>query len=195
MKLDFSKYNNVDILDRICEVYGFQQKNQLANHYDIAASSLSNRYRRGPLSYDFAVFCSLETGASISWLITGEGPKFTGEPIQNLTPDTYSIPYFTLSDGELNEVSEMPISNYLFSKPYSDLVCVKHDQKTAFVERGASLSDGQWIIAIDDSHSIRDLALLPGKKIHVTGGKISFECSKEDITLFGRITGTLTEAS
>lgn len=72
-----SSFNNEDLLNRICEVYGFSQKIQLANHFDIAASSLQNRYKRGNMSYDFAVHCALETGASIAWLMTGEGQSST----------------------------------------------------------------------------------------------------------------------
>lgn len=39
MRIDSLGWNNVDVLDRICEAYGFSQKIQLANHFDIASSS------------------------------------------------------------------------------------------------------------------------------------------------------------
>lgn len=76
MRIDSLGWNNVDVLDRICEAYGFSQKIQLANHFNIASSSLSNRYTRGAISYDFAAHCSLETGANLRWLLTGEGEAF-----------------------------------------------------------------------------------------------------------------------
>lgn len=57
-----SQVNNEELLDRICQVYGFTQKIQLARHFNIAASSLQNRYARGTISYDFAVQCALDTG-------------------------------------------------------------------------------------------------------------------------------------
>ncbi|MCP6385324.1 helix-turn-helix domain containing protein, partial [Klebsiella pneumoniae] len=50
-----TQVNNDELLDRICQVYGFTQKIQLARHFNIAASSLQNRYTRGTVSYDFAV--------------------------------------------------------------------------------------------------------------------------------------------
>ncbi|MCL7672319.1 helix-turn-helix domain containing protein, partial [Enterobacter cloacae complex sp. OE43NF] len=54
-----SGISNEHVLDRICDVYGFAQKIQLARHFNIAASSLQNRYTRGSISYDFIVHCAL----------------------------------------------------------------------------------------------------------------------------------------
>lgn len=193
MKIDLSKVDNVKVLDRICEVYGFSQKIQLANHYDIAASSLSNRYRRGPLSYDFAVFCALETGANINWLMTGEGPKFTGEPVQNLPSETLSVPYFSLVDGELHETSTLPISTFLFGKPFMEPMCITLDQQTYFIERAEPLSDGLWLINVEGAVSIRELTVLPGKKLHVAGGKVPFECGVDEIKKIGKVIGKYSE--
>lgn len=195
MKIDLSEVDNVKVLDRICEVYGFTQKIQLANHFDIAASSLSNRYRRGPLSYDFAVYCALDTGASISWLMTGEGPKFSGEPIQNLTPDTLAVPFYTLLDGEIHNTSTFPVSPMLFGKPLTDPMCITLDNQTYFIERSAQLSDGLWLIDVDGAVSIRELTVLPGKRLHVAGGNVPFECSVEDITKVGKVIGKYSEVN
>lgn len=195
MKIDLSKVDNVKVLDRICEVYGFTQKIQLANHFDIAASSLSNRYRRGPLSYDFAVYCALDTGASINWLITGEGPKFSGEPIHNLTPDTLAVPYFTLLDGEIHNTSTLPVSPMLFGKPLTEPMCITLDNQTYFIERSAPLSDGLWLIDIEGAVSIRELTVLPGKRLHVAGGKVPFECGVEEITKVGKVIGKYSEVN
>ncbi|STQ42846.1 Bacteriophage CI repressor helix-turn-helix domain [Ewingella americana] len=39
--------DSAPVLDRVIEAYGFTQKMQLAEHLDMAASSLSSRYKRG----------------------------------------------------------------------------------------------------------------------------------------------------
>ena len=72
-----SQVNNEELLDRICQVYGFTQKIQLARHFNIAARSLQNRYARGTISDDFAVQCVLDTGASLRWLMTGQCAQFS----------------------------------------------------------------------------------------------------------------------
>lgn len=60
MRIEGLGLNNEEVLDRICEAYGFSQKIQLAEHFEIASSSLANRYSRDSISYDFIVHCALK---------------------------------------------------------------------------------------------------------------------------------------
>lgn len=187
-----SNFNNEELLNRICEVYGFTQKIQLANHFKIAASSLQNRYTRGNISYDFAVHCSLETGANLKWLMTGEGNK-------NLSPNeegsAIELELFTLSEGSMAKVSILNIDHELFGKPFKSAICVRSEGKSYIVEQEASLSDGLWIVDIEGSISLRELTVLPGKKLHVAGGKITFECGIDEIKLLGRVIGVYSEVN
>ncbi|MBP2850552.1 phage repressor protein CI [Dickeya oryzae] len=193
MKIDFSEQDNVKILDRICETYGFSQKVQLANHYNIAASSLSNRYRRGPISYDFAVYCALETGASIHWLITGEGPKFSGDPIIAPSKNTISIPNFTIIEGRLSEMEALSVSPFIFKKKITAPMSLEYDGHIYFIDRTHPLSDGSWLVDIEGAISIRDLTVLPAKRLHVAGGKVPFECGVDEIKTLGRVVGVYSE--
>ena len=168
-----SQVNNEELLDRICQVYGFTQKIQLARHFNIAASSLQNRYARGTISYDFAVQCALDTGASLRWLMTGQGSQFEGQPAPG---DPVSVVSFTLSDGRLEENTTLSIDSHFFSKQLTRGIAVRAEGKLHFVEKDASLTDGLWLVEIEGTTSIRELTLLPGKKLHVAGGKIPFEC-------------------
>lgn len=154
-----SQVNNEELLDRICQVYGFTQKIQLARHFNIAASSLQNRYARGTISYDFAVQCALDTGASLRWLMTGQGAQFAGNPAGR----SVSVSTFTLSDGRLEENSILSIDSAFFSKPLARGIAVRTEGKLHFIEKEASLTDGLWLVEIEGTASIRDLTLLPGK--------------------------------
>lgn len=190
MRIDSLGWNNVNVLDRICEAYGFSQKIQLANHFDIATSSLSNRYTRGAISYDFASHCALETGASLRWILTGEGTPFAATSGQEKAK---SIPLFTLSEEILKCEGVLAISDNFFSRPLADALAVKLDGKLFFIDKKASLSDGLWMVDIEGGISIRELTKLPGRKLHVTGGKVPFECSIDDIKPLGRVIGTYFE--
>ncbi|WP_338417321.1 helix-turn-helix domain-containing protein, partial [Enterobacter ludwigii] len=94
----------------------------LARHLNIAASSLQNRYARGTISYDFAVQCALDTGASLRWLMTGQGAQFEGNPAPG---DPVAVVTFTLSDGQLEENSTLSIDSHLFSKPLTRGIAVR----------------------------------------------------------------------
>lgn len=186
MKIDSLGWSNVDVLDRICEAYGFSQKIQLANHFDIASSSLSNRYTRGAISYDFAAHCALETGANLRWLLTGEGRKFENEkPAEGTT--NLSIQLFTISEGQLDDQGWITIDKTFFPDAISDPYIVEADGRFHFMESKNSLSDGTYLIDVDGSKSIRELTILPGQKLHVSGGKIAFECSISDIKIHNRV--------
>lgn len=192
MRIDSLGWSNVDVLDRICDAYGFSQKTQLANHFDIASSSLSNRYTRGAISYDFAAHCALETGANLRWLLTGEGQPFTStSPVEN----TKSIELFTLSEEILKSDGSLTIDAQFFIKPIDDAIAVRAEGKLHFIDKQASLSDGLWLVDIEDGISIRELTKLPGRKLHVTGGKVPFECGIDDIKALGRVVGVYSEVN
>ena len=185
-----SNFNNEELLNRICEVYGFSQKIQLANHFDIAASSLQNRYKRGNMSYDFAVHCALETGANIRWLLTGEGERFEQSPT-----NSKKIEMFTLSEGMLKNDDILNIEGHFFSKPLVNGTAVRAEGKLYFIDKSASLSDGLWLVDIEGAISIRELTKLPGRRLHVAGGKVPFECSIDDIQTKGRVVGIYSDVN
>lgn len=188
--------SNEDVLNRICQAYGFSQKIQLARHFNIAASSLQNRYTRGSISYDFIVHCSLETGAETRWLLTGEGQSSKcGFDASNAQNACTALKLFTLSEGKLSEDGSMNIDHKLFGKALTQPICVRSDGKTHIVENDASLSDGTWLVDIEGSISIRDLTLLPARKLHVAGGKVPFQCGIDEIKTLGRVVGIYTEVN
>ncbi|MGR7152912.1 phage repressor protein CI [Klebsiella aerogenes] len=192
MRIDSLGWSNVDVLDRICEAYGFTQKIQLANHFDIASSSLSNRYTRGAISYDFAAHCALETGANLRWLLTGEGEAFVNNRDSS---DAKRIEAFTLSEEILKSDKQLSIDAQFFTKPLTDGMAIRSEGKIYFVDKQASLSDGLWLVDIEGAISIRELTKLPGRKLHVAGGKVPFECGIDDIKALGRVVGVYSEVN
>lgn len=192
MRIDSLGWSNVEVLDRVCKAYGFSQKTQLANHFDIASSSLSNRYTRGAISYDFAAHCALETGANLRWLLTGEGQQFD----ESTSPkESQKLDVFTLSEETLKNDGTLSINGQFFSKPLSNGIAVRFDGELHFIDKSASLSDGLWLVDIEGAISVRELTKLPGRKLHVAGGKVPFECGLDDIQTLGRVVGVYSEVN
>jgi len=187
-----ANFNNEALLNRICEVYGFTQKIQLANHFKIAASSLQNRYTRGNMSYDFAVHCALETGVSLKWLMTGEGEKNISS---HDAPTSTKLPLFELSEGELTSIGILSFDCQFFNRQPKKGSCVKSDNSTYVIEQESSMSDGLWLVDIEGAISLRELTVLPGKRLHVAGGKVPFECGINEIKLIGRAIGVYSEVN
>lgn len=191
MRIEDLGLNNEEVLNRICEAYGFSQKIQLARHFEIASSSLANRYSRDSISYDFIVHCALETGADLAWLLTGKGVSTPG----NTKSDIQNIEKFTLSEESLVGAGDLSIAGKFFSKPLTRPIAVYADGKLHFIERDASLSDGEWLVDMEGAISIRQLTKLPGRKLHVAGGKVPFECEVDEIKTLGRVVGVYSEVN
>ncbi|MBT0719442.1 phage repressor protein CI [Rosenbergiella epipactidis] len=186
-----SQISAEEVLDRICQTYGFTQKIQLANHFDIAASTLQNRYSRGNVSYDFAAFCSLETGVNIQWLLTGQGLQFQNEASNS----SHHLELFTLSEGRITKNGIFSVGTEFFPKPLKSAICLKTENKSYIVEKDAPIADGTWVVDVDGAVSIRELTVLPGRKVHVAGGKVPFECGIEQIKTIGRVVGVYNEVN
>lgn len=190
--MDFeSQISNEEVLDRICQVYGFTQKIQLANHFNIAASTLQNRYTRGNVSYDFAAFCALETGINIQWILTGKGAKKSEESFNT----NYALQKFTLSEGRLTESGFLSIDPNFFEKTLKSAICIRSESKSYITEKDAPLADGLWIVDVEGAISLRELTVLPGKRLHVAGGKVPFECGIDEIKTIGRVVGVYSEVN
>lgn len=64
-----------DVLERMLSAYGFSMQKELAEHLGIAKSNVAGWMQRGQVPGNAIVQCALDTGAEISWLVTGELEK------------------------------------------------------------------------------------------------------------------------
>ncbi|WP_369410925.1 Repressor protein CI [Candidatus Pantoea multigeneris] len=72
---------------------------------------------------------------------------------------------------------------------------MKSDNSTYVIEQESSLSDGLWLVDIEGALSLKKITVLPGKKSHVSGGKVPFECGIDDIKIIGRVVGVYSEVN
>ena len=67
------------VINRILDAYKLKTIKSLADKWNITASVIGSRIQRNTFPSDFVIRCSLETGANLLWLCTGEGdPKIDG---------------------------------------------------------------------------------------------------------------------
>lgn len=106
-----------------------------------------------------------------------------------------SIESFTLSEEILKSDGSITVDAHFFTKPLTDAMAIRAEGKLHFIDKQASLSDGLWLVDIEGGISIRELTKLPGRKLHVTGGKVPFECGIDDIKTLGRVVGVYSEVN
>lgn len=181
-----------DVLDRVIEAYGFTSKLQLADHFEMASSSLSARFKRGVFPADMVVRCVAETGASLEWLSTGHGKKFDDEEL-----DIMKFPRKKLVDGQLYD-SGYVMFDKVFFKPGTPLpidpICLQ-DEKAQYIldKKFAEVFDGEWLVNIEGKSSVRTLTRIPVKKVRVSGVGMAFDCSIDDIDVIGRVVLAISE--
>ncbi|VAL31587.1 repressor protein from bacteriophage origin [Enterobacter hormaechei] len=179
-----------DVLDRVVDAYGFTSKLQLADHFDMASSSLSARFKRGIFPADMVVRCVAETGASLEWLATGLGRKFDDEEL-----DILKMPRRKIVDGLIYEAGMYMLDKISFLPgvplPTSP-VCVLEGNNQFIVDTSfTEVYDDQWLVEIEGKTSIRTLTRIPIKKVRVSGVGMAFDCGIDDITVIGRVVLTI----
>lgn len=186
--------DSTPVLNRVIEAYGFTQKLQLAEHLDMAASSLSSRYKRGVFPADIVVKCIAETGANLEWLATGVGKKFENDEL-----DILKMPRKKLVDGQLFDSGYAMFDKIFFraGTPLpSNPICIQ-DEKAQYIldQQFAEVFDGEWLVNIEGKASIRTLTRIPIKKVRVSGVGMAFDCALEDIDVLGRVVLVISEGN
>ncbi|ELY4329831.1 phage repressor protein CI [Enterobacter kobei] len=179
-----------DVLDRVVDAYGFTSKLQLADHFDMASSSLSARFKRGIFPADMVVRCVAETGASLEWLATGQGRKFDDDEL-----DILKMPRRKIVDGLIYDAGMYMLDKVSFLPgvplPTSP-ICVLEGNTQFIVDTSfTEVYDDQWLVEIEGKTSIRTLTRIPIKKVRVSGVGMAFDCGIDDITVIGRVVLTI----
>lgn len=185
LQIEFSK-GGADVLNRVIQAYGFTTKLALADHLDIASSSLANRYKRDFFPSDIVVRCMAETGVTLEWLATGKGRKFNDEEL-----DIMKMPRQKIVDGKLYDAGILMLDKVTFLPgkplPLNPLCVIDNSQQYIIDQQFTEVYDDDWLVEIEGKNSIRTLTRIPVKKVRVSGVGMAFDCGIDDITVIGRV--------
>ncbi|MDL5600507.1 helix-turn-helix transcriptional regulator [Bacillus subtilis] len=78
-------------MDRLHEVFGVKNDNQLGDALQVNRSTLGNWRSRDSVPYTICVDLALERGVSLDWLLTGEGAMYR-ENIGNAPAESADSP-------------------------------------------------------------------------------------------------------
>ncbi|NJD00751.1 phage repressor protein CI [Candidatus Erwinia dacicola] len=180
------------VLDRVIEAYGFSTKLALADHLGIASSSLANRYKRDFFPADVVVRCMAETGATLEWLVTGQGLKHSDGEL-----DVMSFPRYKIVDGQLLDDGIFMLDKNAFlpgkALPKEPISVLEGSTHYIIDKDFGEIYDNSWLIEIEGKTSVRVLTRIPVKKVRVSGvgPGASFDCSLDEINIIGRVALTI----
>jgi len=177
------------VLRRIMDAYGFTLQKELCELLGISSGTVSTWVRRGYFPGDVVVACALDTGVSLSWLATGkERSKIEHE----VCFEKKIIPKKNLTSGILEDAGEWICDLSFVNTTFIDPVFINNSLGAWIVDVGITgISNGRWILGIDDKFDCYDVTLLPRKKISVISNGESFNCGADEVVTAGKVIITL----
>lgn len=178
------------VLRRILDAYGFTMQKQLCDLLDISSGTVSTWIRRNYFPGDVVVTCALDTGVSLQWLATGKRAKLSERVKENVGT---VIPRKNLIAGVLQDAGNWTIDLSFIPHELDEPIFISSNSGAWIVDQSVKdISNGRWLIGIDDKYDIYDIALLPGRKINVTGKRNNFTCGVEEVNTAGKVVLTLS---
>mgnify|MGYP001248606761 CR=1 FL=1 len=178
------------VLRRILDAYGFTMQKQLCDLLDISSGTVSTWIRRSYFPGDVVVTCALDTGVSLQWLATGKRAKLSERVKENVGT---VIPRKNLIAGVLQDAGNWTIDLSFIPHELDEPIFISSNSGAWIVDQSVKdISNGRWLIGIDDKYDIYDIALLPGRKINVTGKRNNFTCGVEEVNTAGKVVLTLS---
>lgn len=170
-------------IERLVKAYGFTTRQALADHLGVSKSTLANRYMRDTFPADWIIQCALETGVSLRWLSTSDGPMRLDARTQ-----VASLNKTKIIDGKLIDSGYILFDTTLLPCNVENLSAVEYENSTYLIRQDVNeVNDGKWMVSIDGLYSIRELARLPNNRILLESKSSKIECNIEDIEVIGKV--------
>ncbi len=187
------------VLRRILDAYGFRLQKELGDHLDIPSGTMSAWVRREHFPGEVVIVCALETGASLYWLATGEGSMYgnksdTGP--QSLLPEGLKqIAKYSIHTGQLIECGRWFCDDSLIDSTVVNPALVEKNGQRWCVDLDAkNIANGRWLVDVDGTADVYDVARLPGNRLTVKNGSSQFECLVDEVNCVGMVFLTLSKS-
>lgn len=186
---EISSNGGKPVLRRIMDAYGFTFQKQLCELLGISSATVSTWVRRNYFPGDIVVTCAIDTGVSLEWLATGRN-----EHNKNLghEPEAYALPRKDLVAGVLKDTGTWSIDLSFISQKINSPTMVVSNSSSWIVDMGVvSISNGRWLLGIDNKFDIYDVTVMPGKKINVINNGNGFICDIDEVQVTAKVILTI----
>lgn len=154
--------NTQDVIERICSSYGVSTQKALAEVLGVPANSVSTWVQRNSFPGKAIIQCSLDTGADLSWLLTG---KIADLHLQDSPSLKGKALYDEILAGGGKPVLRRILDAYGFTmqKELGDLLGISSGTISTWVRREFFPGDVVVTCALDTGVSLEWLATGKGK--------------------------------
>ncbi|MCS3425019.1 phage repressor protein C with HTH and peptisase S24 domain [Rahnella sp. BIGb0603] len=185
--MDF-KTGGQKVILRLVEAYGFSTRQMLCDHLGVSKSTLATRFMRDIFPAEWVIQCALETGASLGWLVSGDGTMF------NEKSDLIKLSQKKILREKLYDAGYCVFDKVFLPQNLSDPFFLQDGNfKYIADQKFAEVTDGKWLVNIDGNLSVRNLIKLPGDNVRVESNTVSFDCKLREINVVASIRNMTTE--
>nr|WP_313769835.1 phage repressor protein CI [Pantoea ananatis] len=178
------------VLRRIMDAYGFTLQKQLCDLLGISSGTVSTWVRRNYFPGDVVVTCAIDTGVSLLWLATGKG-SHEGKSAKQST--AMAVPRKSLITGVLHDAGSWVVDLSFIPYALNEPVFISSNTGSWIVDTTISeISNGRWLLGIDNKYDVYDITLLPGRKISVMSKGTNFTCGADEVKIAGKVVLTMT---
>lgn len=177
------------VLRRIMDAYGFTLQKQLCDLLDISSGTVSTWVRREYFPGDVVVTCALDTGVPLLWLATGR-PRYSDETI-NLQSIS-KVPKKILLAGKLQEAGNWNVDLSFVPQSILEPIYIHGSVSSWIIDASMNdISNGKWLLGVNDKYDIYNVSLLPGNMINVSNSNTEFSCKDSEVKVGGKVILTL----
>jgi len=187
-----------EILQRIMQAYGFTLQKELGDHLGIPSGTMSAWVRREHFPGDVVIVCSLDTGASLYWLATGNGgiQEQKTEEVSLMPAGLKQLPKYSIHTGQMVESGLWFCDVSMIDTNTTNPVHVEKNGHGWLVDLNVkNIANGRWLIDVDGTCDVYDIARLPGNKLTVKNDSSHFECLVNEVLCVGMVFLTLSKSN
>ncbi|MEN5279781.1 phage repressor protein CI [Serratia marcescens] len=178
------------VLRRMLDAYGFKTQKELGELFGISTATISTWVRREYFPGDAVVACALDTGCSLLWLATGEGTPISIEKLAH--QKIRILKRMCIDSGELIESGTWVVDSSFINVLSENIRVVTKDNCSWIVDfDDKKISNGRWLIGIDESYDIYDVIKMPNNVLKMSTNKFEFTCSPQDVECIGKVNKTI----
>ena len=188
-----------DILQRIMQAYGFTLQKELGDYLEIPSGTMSAWVRREHFPGDVVIVCALDTGVSLYWLATGNGSIYENKK-ESVNPSLLpaglkQITKYSIHTGQLTENGKWFCDESLIDSTVINPALVEKNGQRWCVDLDAkNIANGRWLVDVDGTADVYDVARLPGNRLSVKNGSSQFECLVAEVNCVGMVFLTLSKS-
>lgn len=156
-----------EVLERMLSAYGFSMQKELAEHLGIAKSNVAGWVQRGQVPGNAIVQCALDTGADLSWLITGQIENASSSHLLQSNIKGKALYEEVMANGG-KPVLRRILDAYGFTmqKQLCDLLNISSATVSTWIRRNYFPGDIVVACALDTGTPLRWLALGETEALH-----------------------------